>query len=166
MPPGTAEQRHTNAIRQDNLSLASYHSLVRQQRCFVSSEKWLQPERRRLIVFDVEGVLIPKNRFIFEVGKTLGFQRLVRLLFFGFLYEAGILKLKTALKHIFKDLKGIELEALMDIFSKIPAVPYLHSFFCQLKARNCKIALISSGLPTVIVEKLATGAGCRLRFRS
>jgi hypothetical protein len=62
-------------------------------------------EKNRLVVFDVEGVLIPKNRFLFEVGKSLGFVRLVRLLFFGFLYESGILKLESALKHIFKELK-------------------------------------------------------------
>jgi phosphoserine phosphatase len=116
-------------------------------------------DRCKLIVFDVEGVLIPKNRFIFEVGKTLGFFGVVKLLFFGFLYEAGILKLKSALRHIFKDMKGIELETLLLVFSKIPATPYLQSFFCQLKARNCKIALISSGIPTVIVEKLAIALG-------
>jgi len=130
----------------------------------MSSESIASTEKCRLIVFDAEGVLIPKNRFIFEVGKTLGFNRLVRLLFLGFLYEAGILKLKTALTHIFKDLKGVELEALMEIFGKIPATPYLHSFFCQLKARNCKIAIISSGLPTVIVEKLATVLGADYAF--
>ena len=118
-----------------------------------------QTERCRLIVFDVEGVLIPKNRFIFEVGKTLGFFGLIKLLFFGFLYEAGILRLESALKHIFKDMKGINLETMLVIFSKIPAIPYLQSFFCQLKARNCKIALISSGIPTVIVKKLANTLG-------
>jgi HAD superfamily phosphoserine phosphatase-like hydrolase len=118
-----------------------------------------QTEKCRLIVFDVEGVLIPKNRFIFEVGKTLGLLGLIKLLFLGFLYEAGILKLESALKHIFKDMKGINLETMLDIFSKIPAIPYLQSFFCQLKARNCKIALISSGIPTVIVKKLANTLG-------
>ena len=118
-----------------------------------------QTEKCRLIVFDVEGVLIPKNRFIFEVGKTLGFLGLIKLLFLGFLYEAGILKLESALKHIFKDMKGINLETMLVIFSKIPAIPYLQSFFCQLKARNCKIALISSGIPTVIVKKLANTLG-------
>ena len=98
-------------------------------------------EKPRLIVFDVEGVLIPKNRFIFEVGKSLGFTRLVKLLFFGFLYEAGILKLESALRHIFKDLKGVKLETLLFIFGKIPATPYLQSFFCQLKARNLQNCL-------------------------
>ena len=116
-------------------------------------------DRCRLIVFDVEGVLIPKNRFIFEVGKTLGFFGLVKLLFFGLLYEIGILKLESALKHIFKDLKGVKLETLLLVFGKIPATPYLQNFFCQLKARNCKIALISSGIPTIIVKKLALALG-------
>ncbi len=93
------------------------------------------------------------------MGKTLGLLGLIKLLFFGFLYETGISKLETALKHIFRNLKGVKLETLFFIFSKIPATPYLQSFFCQLKARNCKIALISSGIPTVIVEKLALTIG-------
>jgi dolichol kinase/phosphoserine phosphatase len=112
-------------------------------------------EKTKVVVFDVEGVLIPKNRFIFEVGKNLGFVKLFRLLCFGFLYEAGILRLQSALKHIFKELKGSELETLMLIFAKIPSTPFLQSIFSQIKARNCKIALISSGLPTIIVKKLA-----------
>src|SRR3990172_2469101 len=116
-------------------------------------------EKPRLLVFDVEGVLIPKNRFLFELGKSFGFSKLVKLLILGFLYEAGILKLESALKRIFKSLKGTSLEDLMIIFGGIPATPYLHNFFCQLKARNLKIALISSGIPTVIVEKLAVALG-------
>lgn len=118
-----------------------------------------QTEKPRLIVFDVEGVLIPENRFIFEVGKSLGFVRIVKLFFFGFLYEVGILKLESALRHIFKDLQGVELEALLIIFGKIPATPSLQNIFCQLKARNFKIALISSGVPTIIVKKLASTLG-------
>lgn len=118
-----------------------------------------QPDKARLIVFDLEGVLIPKNRFIFEAGKTLGLLGLIKLLFFGFLYETGISKLETTLKHIFRNLKGVKLETLFFIFSKIPATPYLLGFFCQLRARKYKIALISSGIPTVIVEKLALTIG-------
>ena len=58
-------------------------------------------EKERLVIFDVEGVLIPKNRFLFEVGKSLGFIRLVRLLFFGFLYESGILKVRIGSEAYF-----------------------------------------------------------------
>jgi phosphoserine phosphatase/dolichol kinase len=112
-------------------------------------------EKERLVIFDVEGVLIPKNRFLFEVGKSLGLTRLVKLLFFGFLYESGILKLESVMRHIFRNLKGVKIETLLTIFNKIPATPYLQTLFNQLKTRNCKIALISSGVPTIIVKKLA-----------
>ena len=116
-------------------------------------------EKPRIVVFDVEGVLIPKNRFFFEVGKTLGFMKLIKILFYGFLYESGMLKLESTLRRIFKEFKGIQLENLIFIFDKIPSTPYLQNFFAQLKNRNCKIALISSGLPTVVVKKLADAVG-------
>ena len=121
-------------------------------------------EKPRLVIFDVEGVLIPKNRFIFEVGKSLGFLGLIKLLFFGFLYEAGILKLESALRHVFKDLKGIKIETLICAFGKIPATPFLQNIFSQIKMRNCKIALISSGLPSVIVKKLANAVGAEYAY--
>src|SRR5208283_4685758 len=116
-------------------------------------------EKRRIVVFDVEGVLIPKNRFFFEVGKSLGFVKMIKILFYGFLYEAGILKLQSVLRHVFNESKGVSFETLTSIFEKIPATPFLKNVFSQIKMRNCKIALISSGLPTVIVKKLADEVG-------
>ena len=116
-------------------------------------------DKRRLVVFDVEGVLIPKNRFFFEVGKSLGLVKMIKILFYGFLYEAGLLKLKSVLRHVFNQSKGVSLETLTAIFEKIPATPFLQNVFSQIKTRNCKIALISSGLPTVLVKKLTDEVG-------
>lgn len=113
----------------------------------------------RIVVFDVEGVLIPKNRYFFEVGRTVGFAKLIKILFFGFLYEAGILKLESTLRRIFKEFTGVKFETLMMISEKIPSAPYLQNIFSQIKMRNCKIALISSGLPAVVVKKLASALG-------
>jgi HAD superfamily phosphoserine phosphatase-like hydrolase len=113
----------------------------------------------RLVVFDVEGVLIPKNRFIFDVGKSLGVSQLLKMLFTGFLYGASVVTLKSALKRIFKIMRGVKIEKIIEIFDEIPSKPLLQSLFAQLKMRNCKIALISSGIPTVIVEKLASALG-------
>ena len=121
-------------------------------------------EKRRMVVFDVEGVLIPKNRFIFAVGRSLGFSKLIKLLFFGFLYESGIFKLDSALRKIFRELKGVELDTLMLIFASIPSTPYLQNIFSKIIERNCKIALISSGLPTIIVKKLATAVGAEYAY--
>jgi dolichol kinase/phosphoserine phosphatase len=124
------------------------------------------PNRRnpRLVVFDVEGVLVSRNRFIFDVGKSLGVSQLLKMFFIGFLYNLGIVKLKTALKRIFKIMRGVKIETLMRVFDEIPSKPMLESFFAQLKIRNCKIALISSGLPKVVVEKLASMAGADYAF--
>lgn len=118
----------------------------------------------RLVVFDIEGVLIPKNRFVFDVGRSLGFKQLLKMLFIGFLYEAGIIKLKSALEHIFEIMKGIKVEILIKIFDEIPSKLQLQSFFTQLKVRNCKIALISSGIPTILVKKMAKSLGADYAF--
>ena len=124
------------------------------------------PNKRkpRLVVFDIEGVLIPKNRFIFEMGKSLGVSQLLKMLFLGFLYEIGVITLKTALKRIFKIMRGVKIEKLLQIFDKIPSTPHLQNVFTQLKARNCKTALISSGLPVAIVKKLASTIGADYAF--
>jgi dolichol kinase/phosphoserine phosphatase len=124
------------------------------------------PNKRtpRLIVFDVEGVLIPKNRFIFDVGRILGASKLLKMLVIGFLYEIGVVPLKNALKRIFKIMRGVEIETLRCVFDEIPSKPQLVNLFAQLKIRNCKTALISSGLPTVIVEKLASIVGADFAF--
>jgi phosphoserine phosphatase len=118
----------------------------------------------RLVIFDVEGVLIPKNRFIFEVGKNLGISQLLKMFFIGFLYGVGVVTLKSALNHIFHVMKGARIESLVEIFDKIPSTPQLQSVFAQLKIRNCKTALISSGLPAVIVKKLASTLGADYAF--
>jgi phosphoserine phosphatase len=124
------------------------------------------PNKRkpRFAVFDVEGVLIQKNRFIFDVGKSLGFSQMLKMLFIGFLYEIGAVNLKTALKHVFKIMRGVKIEKLMCIFDEIPSKPQLQSIFAQLKIRNCKTALISSGLPTIVVKKLANMIGADYAF--
>jgi dolichol kinase/phosphoserine phosphatase len=123
------------------------------------------PRRKpRLVVFDVEGVLISKNRFLFDVGKSLGFFQLLKMLLIGFLYEIGIFPLKPTLKWIFKIMRGVKVETLMCVFDEIPSRPQLESFFAQLKMRNCKTALISSGLPTIVVEKLASIIGADYAF--
>ncbi|MCW4007457.1 MAG: HAD-IB family phosphatase [Candidatus Bathyarchaeota archaeon] len=118
----------------------------------------------RLVVFDVEGVLVPKNRFIFDAVKSLGVSQLLKVIFIGFLYEIGILTLKSTLQRIFRIMQGLEVEKLAQIFDEIPLKPNVDVVFSQLKARNCKIALISSGLPMFLVKKLASKFGADYAF--
>jgi phosphoserine phosphatase len=123
-----------------------------------------QDKNSRLVVFDVEGVLIPKNRFFFALAKNQGKLKFLKVLIIGVLYNIGILGLEYSLKHIFANFKGSTIEQMQQVFSKIPATPQLKSFMEQLKLRQYKIALISSGLPDVVVEKFAQSIGADYCF--
>ncbi len=114
-----------------------------------------QQDKPRLVILDVEGVLVPKNRFLFETAKRLDLTQLIRVLFYGFLYELGILKVESVMRRIYWGLRGTPVATLLDVFSRIPATSSLQGFCEQLKARNCKIAIISSGIPTIAMKQLS-----------
>lgn len=122
-------------------------------------------KKPRLIVFDVEGVLIPKRRYLlFEASRRLSIMSFVRMLWAGFLYEAGLTPLETALRKIYKQLRGLALNDLFQLYKKIPFIPSVKEVFIQLKEADCKTALISSGLPQSFVEDLASQLGCDYAF--
>jgi dolichol kinase/phosphoserine phosphatase len=115
--------------------------------------------KRKLVIFDVEGVLIPKNRLFFEVGRSLGIKKLLAVLFYGFLYEIGVVQLKWALKHIFQATKGASMQLFLNSLAKLPLMPNVNEVFTSLKAAGYKIALISSGIPTLLVNSLGKIVG-------
>jgi len=116
-----------------------------------------QTASRKLVIFDVEGVLLPKNRYLaFELGRNLSFLQFIRLLLIGILYEVGLLSLESALKKMFKLFRGFSVEKLLDVFKKLPLLPHVEATFAKLKEKGLKTALVSSGLPQVVVENLAS----------
>jgi len=123
----------------------------------ISNSEKQQSKPPRLIVFDVEGVLLPKRRYLaFEAARRLSFLRFVKILLIGFLYEIGLISLESALKRIFKMLEGLSPEDLFQLYKKIPLIYGVEEVFKRLKKAECKIALISSGLPQPFVEALAS----------
>jgi len=113
----------------------------------------------KLAVFDVEGVLIPKNRLFFDVAKSLGTVPLIKVLFFGFFYQLGLLPLKQALIRILRVMRGTSVDVLFEKLDNLPRTPNAPQVFAELKADGYKTALISSGLPTFLVEELAIKIG-------
>lgn len=113
--------------------------------------------RTKLVVFDVEGVLLPKNRYLpFEVGRKLSLPRFVKCLLIGFLYRIGLLSLESALKRIFELFRGLSVDEVLETFRQVPLLPHTNRVFAQLREKNLKTALISSGLPQVVVDDLAS----------
>jgi len=122
-------------------------------------------QKPRLIVFDVEGIIIPKRRYLlFEASKRVRVLRFGRMLWAGLLYEAGLIRLETALRRIYKQLRGIPADDLLQLFKKIPLIPGVKEVFKELKQAGCKTALISSGLPQAFVQELATQLGSDYAF--
>lgn len=111
---------------------------------------------KHLVVFDVEGVLIPKNRYLlFEISRKVGFLGFIKILALGFLYEVGLLSLESALKKIFLMLKGIYAEEFLVLHKRMPLMPGTEEVFKRLTSKEYISVLISSGLPTQVVEDLA-----------
>ena len=70
----------------------------------------------KLAVFDVEGVLLPKNRYLtFEIGRNLSITKFIKYLCVAFLYEARLISLESALKTVFKLFRGISTNELLRI---------------------------------------------------
>ena len=114
-------------------------------------------QTKSLIVFDVEGVLIPKNRYlIFEISRKVGFFGFIKILLLGFLYEVGLLSIESGLRRIFVMLKGFKAEEVLQLHKRIPLTLGTEEVFKKLKSEGYRTALISSGLPTQVVEDFAT----------
>jgi len=112
------------------------------------------------VVFDVEGVLLPKRRYLaFEVARKLGFWGFLKVLLFGFLYEIGLTPLESTLKRIYRMLKGFTLDELFQLYQRLPLIYGVEEVFKRLEQAGCKTALISSGLPQPFVEALASKLG-------
>ena len=111
----------------------------------------------RLVVFDVEGVLIPKRRYLlFETMRNVGLWGFIKIIVMGILYEVGLLSLESALKRIFMMLQGLTVDEVFQLYKKIPLMPSAREVFERLNKAGYKTALISLGLPTLFVKDLAT----------
>ena len=110
----------------------------------------------RLIVFDVEGVLIPKRRYLlFEAARKVGPWGFMKIFAIGVLYEVGLISLESALRRIFMMLRGLKVEDVFQLYKGIPLMPGAEEVFNRLNRAGYKTALISSGLPKLFVEDLA-----------
>jgi len=122
-------------------------------------------KRNDLVVFDVEGVLLPKRRYLlFEVARRLNSRKFLKIVFLGILYEIGLISLQSSLRRIFKVLKGLSFKGLFQQFRKMPLMPGVKEVFETLKKMGYKTALISSGLPAVFVKDLAKRLGADYAF--
>lgn len=110
----------------------------------------------RLIVFDVEGVIVPKERHLtLQVYRRLGVYGLILAGVIGALYVIGVFTIKKALSKIYALFRGVSVEDLLRVFRDVPVVPGAVEVFRALKKAGYRTALVSSGLPQELVRDLA-----------
>lgn len=126
----------------------------------IEVKRSLDSKDRGLIVFDVEGVVLPKRRYLLrEVLRWLDIRGFLLTMTLGFLYEIGVISLESALRRIYKLFEGLSLDKFFKTFREIPLVPGALEVFRTLKEEGHRIAFLSSGLPTLFVENLAERLG-------
>jgi phosphoserine phosphatase len=118
----------------------------------------------KLAVFDIEGVLVPRNRLFFDIASDLGIARIISVLFYGFLYEAGLIPINVALKKIFWFLRGATINLFEEKLDALPLMPNALEVFRVLKSEGCIVVLISSSFPTFLVEKMVARLGADYGF--
>ena len=120
----------------------------------VAEENRDKPDR--LIVFDVEGVLLPKRRYLlFDAARKLGLLGFIKIITIGFLYEVGLLSLESSLRKIFRYFRGFMIDDLFKLYEAVPLIPGVEQLLKKLNQAGYKTALISSGLPALFVKDLA-----------
>ena len=111
---------------------------------------------KRLVAFDVEGIIIPKRKFLLlQATKNLTIQGIVYLLLYGLLYEVGVMSLETSLQNIYSLFANVSLSNFRQTFRSMKLIPDASLVIQQLKHLGYEIAFISSGIPDFLVRELA-----------
>lgn len=115
--------------------------------------------RGQLVVFDAEGVIIPKGHFLLKIVQHYRPRQLPRLVFYGSRYLLGLFPLKKVVKELFRTLQGLPEETIRHVMSDIALKPGVEDVFRRLKENSCVIAVISSGIPQTALEALVPQLG-------
>jgi len=113
-------------------------------------------EKPFLAVFDVEGIIIPGQRYFLETMKLLDLWRRVNVLYCGLMYSLGLMSLRSALIHIYHQFEGVEVAEFIEAFERIPLIPGSSEVMDYLKRSGIMTAFISSSVADVLLERLAS----------
>jgi phosphoserine phosphatase/dolichol kinase len=118
-----------------------------------------------LVIFDVEGVILPRKRtLLIDIVQQLKERETLKLLIFGFLYQLKIIPFNNFIKKSYKLFKGSPIDIFFDIYYSTPVSKNSEEVIRRLRERDITTALISSGLPQEIVEELKEKLGANLAY--
>ena len=124
-----------------------------------ASEKNPMDKELQMVVFDVEGVILPKQRYLLEEIRLLSSPDRLRVILDGLMYELGLRPLKQSLGGIYRRFRGVAFEDFAESFNRVPLLPGISEVFAKLREKGLRTAMISSGVPEPFVQKIADRLG-------
>lgn len=110
--------------------------------------------RETLVVFDAEGVIIPKGVFLYKIIQKHRPEEILNLVIPGVKYLLGLSQIKSSITQIYSILKDLPPDIINNIIEDIPLKPGAQQVFKELKQHGYKTALITSGIPQQALESL------------
>lgn len=122
-----------------------------------------QAERRRLIVFDVDGVII-RGFWLSQITARLGIIKSFALGILLILYEARIMEVTSLMRYAYRLLRGVPKEWLLRMTSQSDLVRGVPETIQLLKQQGHILVLISSGIPDFVVSRLSKIIGAQFAY--
>jgi phosphoserine phosphatase/dolichol kinase len=117
-----------------------------------------EPDRRRLIVFDVDGVIV-RGFWLSQILARLGIAKLFAFGILGILYEARLIEVASFMRFSFRLLKGAPRDWLIRMTNRSRLVRGVRGTFSILRRQGHILVLTSSGIPDFAVRRLAENTG-------
>jgi len=115
-------------------------------------------ERRRLIIFDVDGVII-RRFWLSQIFARFGIIKSIAFVILGILYEARLMEVASFMRYAYKLLRGAPKEWLLLMTDQSTLINGVHETMQILRNQGHIVVLISSGIPDFAVHRLAKNVG-------
>jgi phosphoserine phosphatase/dolichol kinase len=122
-----------------------------------------QTERKRLVVFDVDGVII-RGFWLSQITARLGITKSFALGVLIILYEARIMEVTSLMRYAYRLLRGVPREWLLRMTNRSDLVRGVLETIQLLRKQGHIIVLISSGIPDFVVNRLTKIVGAHFAY--
>ncbi len=109
----------------------------------------------KLIIFDLDGVIF-KGQYLLRLSRRISLPGYLRDLFKCLLYEMGMRPIDVLLREVYMGFKGMQVSTLRQVYDKMPLAGGARETVEALKAAGYEVAIVSSGVPDLLVRDLAT----------
>jgi phosphoserine phosphatase/dolichol kinase len=114
----------------------------------------MQAEHKKLIVFDVDGVIF-KSLFILRLSWSIGYLAYLRTIFLCFLFDIGKISIERLLVETYKIFKDVPIEKVWLVYGKMKLIRNAQSAVSDIRSRGHEVVLISSGVPDFLIHDLS-----------